>query len=83
MKLLVQGWINIPHSYAIVNCFQLVHLYNNYNEELEIYIEEMDYFRDYWVKKLVYPEKYNNIIRNFKKWNGESVDIIYLSLIHI
>lgn len=79
MKLLIQGWINIPHSYAIVNCFQLVHLYKNYvvKEELELYIEEMEYFREYWVKKLVYPEKYNNIIKNFKKWNGEDIDIIY------
>ena len=43
MRLLVQGWFNIPHSYAIVNCFQLVHLYKNYKEKVEIYIEEMEY----------------------------------------
>ena len=30
LSILFCGWINIPHSYAIVNCFQLVHLYKNY-----------------------------------------------------
>jgi hypothetical protein len=36
----------------------------------------MPYFREEWnsSKKLVYSEEYNNIIRNFKKWNGEKVD---------
>lgn len=77
MKLLVQGWVNIPHSYAIVNCFQLIHLYKNFKEELEIFIEEREYFRSNWVKKLVYPEQYNCIIKNLKIWNGEAIDIIY------
>lgn len=77
MKVLIQGWINIPHSYAIVNCFQLIHLQKNFGKELEIYVQEREYFKSNWVKKLVYPEEYNQQIRDLRVWRGEPVDIIY------
>jgi glycosyltransferase involved in cell wall biosynthesis len=79
MRVLFRGWFEIPHSYSLVNCFQIVHLYKRYNKDIEFYIEEMPYFRPEWnnSKKLVYSEEYNNIIRNFKKWNGEKVDLVY------
>lgn len=78
-KVLFQGWINVPHSYACVNCFQLVHLFKNYGDLLEIYVEEKDYFRKEWnnVKQLVYTEEYNQILKNLKQWNGEEVDLVY------
>lgn len=78
MKLLVEGWFNIPHSYAIVNNFQLVHLLKNY-PDIEIYIKEREYFKKEWnnKKQLIYTEEYNNIIKNFKQWSGEEVDIVY------
>lgn len=79
IRVLFKGWFQIPHSYSMVNCFQIVHLYKNYSDKVEFYVNEMPYFRDSWnsVKKLVYSEEYNNIIRNFKQWNGEDVDIVY------
>lgn len=79
LKVLFKGWINIPHSYAVVNCFQLIHLYKNYNTKLDIYVEEMQYFQNHWnnCKKLVYNEEYNNILKNLKSWNGEDVDVVY------
>ena len=85
-KILFQGWSQIPHSYAIVNCFQLIHLYKNYGpnglitpNKLDIYVEEMNYYRPEWNnnKKLVYSKEYNEIILNLKKYNGEKVDLIY------
>lgn len=79
IKLLVRGWFTVPHSYSIVNCFQLIHLYKKYGHLLDIYVEERPYFRSEWSnsKKLVYTPEYNTIINNFKKWNGEVVDIVY------
>uniref|UniRef100_A0A6C0E219 Glycosyl transferase family 1 domain-containing protein n=1 Tax=viral metagenome TaxID=1070528 RepID=A0A6C0E219_9ZZZZ len=79
LKVLFQGWLNVPHSYAIVNCFQLLHLYKNYKDVLEIYVLEAEYFRKEWnnVKALVYGEESNNIIRGFKKWSGEEVHLVY------
>jgi glycosyltransferase involved in cell wall biosynthesis len=79
LKVLFRGWFNIPHSYSMVNCFQIVNLYRRYNDKIEFYIEEMPYFRQEWnaVKKLVYSEEYNTIVRNFKQWNGEAIDMVY------
>lgn len=79
IKLLVQGWFSVPHSYSIVNCFQLVHLHKKYGNLLDIYIEERPYFRPEWnnSKKLVYTTEYNNIISSFKQWKGEPIDIVY------
>jgi glycosyltransferase involved in cell wall biosynthesis len=39
----------------------------------------MPYYREEWNnnRKLVYSDEYNNIIRSFKKWSGEQVDLIY------
>ena len=85
LKILFQSWTQIPHSYAVVNCFQLIHLYKNYGPNgkitqntIDIYVEEMPYYRPEWAinKKLVYSKEYNDILVNLKKYNGETVDLI-------
>lgn len=79
LRVLFRGWFNIPHSYSMVNCFQIVNLYKLYKDNVEFYIEEMPYFRQEWnaVKKLVYNQEYNQIVRNFKQWSGEDIDLVY------
>jgi glycosyltransferase involved in cell wall biosynthesis len=79
IRVLFEGWVNIPHSYAIVFCFQLIHLYKNFSDKIDIYIREMPYYNPAWNnnKKLVYTEEYNTILSNLKIWNGEDVDLIY------
>jgi glycosyltransferase involved in cell wall biosynthesis len=79
IKVLFRAWFFIPHSYAMVNCFQIIHLFKNYSDKIDFYIEEMPYFRPEWnsSRKLVYKKEYNDIIKNFKKWNGEEIDVIY------
>ena len=86
LRILFQSWTQIPHSYAVVNCFQLIHLYKNYGpngkiikNKIDFYIEEMPYYRQEWSnnKKMVYSKEYNNILVNLKKYNGEQVDLIY------
>jgi len=79
IKILFRAWFFIAHSYSLVNCFQIIHLFKNYSDKIDFYIEEMPYFREEWnsSRKLVYKEEYNQIIRNFKKWNGEEIDLIY------
>jgi glycosyltransferase involved in cell wall biosynthesis len=56
-----------------------VHLYKNYGQELDIYVEEMPYYRAEWeqAKKMVYKEEYNSILAGLKQWQGEHVDIVY------
>lgn len=86
LKILFSSWTKLAHSYSIVNCFQLIHLYKNYGpngvvskNKLDIYIEECDYYRPEWnnKKKMVYTQEYNEIIQNLKVYNGEKVDLIY------
>lgn len=86
LKVLFQSWIYIPHSYALVNCFQLVHLYKNYGpngiiskNKIDFYVEEMPYYRSEWnnKKKLVYNQEYCDILKKLKIYNGEPIDLIY------
>jgi glycosyltransferase involved in cell wall biosynthesis len=79
IRVLFRGWFEIPHSYALCNCFQIIHLFKNHSDKIDFYIEEMPYFRPEWnsSRKLVYKKEYNDIIKNFKKWNGEEIDVIY------
>lgn len=79
LRILFRGWFEIPHSYALVNCFQIVHLYKKYKNNIEFYVTEMPYYREKWntSRKLVYKDEYNEIIRNLRKWNGEDVDLVY------
>jgi glycosyltransferase involved in cell wall biosynthesis len=84
LKVLFQTWRLLPHSYAIVSSFQLIHLYKNYGPEgkiqknkIEFYVQEMPYFQPHWKSKLVYSEEYNSILKNFREYNGEKVDLIY------
>lgn len=79
LKVLFRGWTGIPHSYAMVNCFQLIHLVKYYSHVVDVYVEEMPYFQESWYKtrKLVYGEEYNDVIRHLKKWEGQPIDIVY------
>jgi glycosyltransferase involved in cell wall biosynthesis len=81
IKILFQGWLQIPHSYAIVNCFQLVHLYKNYGQDkIDIYVEEMPYFIEEWNNKkmVLYSEEYNTILKQLKTPTKEDTfDLIY------
>jgi glycosyltransferase involved in cell wall biosynthesis len=79
VNILFRGWFEIPHSYAMVNCFQIVNLYKKYKDKINFYIEEMPYFRQEWnnSRKLVYNSESNEIIKKFKKWKGEKLDLIY------
>lgn len=86
INILFSGWINLAHSYSLVNCFQLLHLYKNYGPSgkitknaIQIYVQEAPYYNPDWnsKKKLVYSNEYNEIILGFQVWNGEDVDLIY------
>lgn len=79
IKVLFKGWTEIPHSYAIVNGFQLIYLYKNFKDTLDIYVDEMPYYRQEWTysKKQFFSDEYTKILNSFPKWNGEEVDLIY------
>jgi glycosyltransferase involved in cell wall biosynthesis len=83
LNILFEGWIHIGHSYAIVNCFQLIHLYKNYKDHINFYVDEKEYYRQEWndKRKLVYTPEYNKLLTNtdiFKpKDDNVKYDVIY------
>src|SRR5579872_6275123 len=79
MNILFQGWINIPHSYAVVLCFKLVFLYKNFANRINFFVEEVVYYNPIWkpLTHSVFPKEYNEILKGFKKYNGEELDLIY------
>jgi glycosyltransferase involved in cell wall biosynthesis len=79
LNILFEGWINVPHSYAIVLCFQLIALQKNYGHLMVIYVREMPYFNPKWVRKdLLYGPEYNKILESFKEPGQDvPIDLIY------
>ncbi len=74
VSLLVQGWTRIPHSYSLVNVFQLVHLKKYFDK---VYYQDKDYFRPEWVNsesRQVFPKEYT---KDLEKWDGQDIDIVY------
>jgi glycosyltransferase involved in cell wall biosynthesis len=78
MNILFTGWVNIPHSYAIVNCFQLIHLVKNYSDLVNIYIKELPYLGAWKAQPLIYTPEYNAILSNLNVYTGsEKIDLVY------
>ena len=50
INILFDGWLNVPHSYAIVNCFQLIHFKLKYGDKINMFIREPKYYCEFWVK---------------------------------
>ena len=48
-NLLIEGWREINHSYAMVNQYQIRELLKN--KSLKIYFKDISYFRPEWNKK--------------------------------
>jgi glycosyltransferase involved in cell wall biosynthesis len=68
----------VPHSYAIVNCFQLIHLKLKYGNKINMFIREPKYCCEFWVKtKSVYSAEHTQVLNSINVWNGENIDLIY------
>jgi hypothetical protein len=83
ISVLFEGWRLLQHSYGNVLAFLLVHLWKQYGpdktNEIIFYVRECSYCDINWKnnQKLTYSKEYNRILKNFKQYNGEKVDIIY------
>lgn len=77
-NILFDGWLNVPHSYAIVNCFQLIHLKLKYGDRINMFIREPKYCCEFWVKSAsVYSVEHTQVLNSINVWNGENIDLVY------
>jgi len=78
MKLLIEGWFDIPHSYAIVNCFQIYALKKKF-PDLALFKKETVLFKKEWENKraVIFPKRYQDVLESIPVHNGEKVDVIY------
>jgi len=78
INILFDGWLNVPHSYAIVNCFQLIHLKLKYGDRINMFMREPKYCCEFWVKGAsVYSVEHTQVLNSIRVWNGENIDLIY------
>lgn len=83
LKILIEGWTDIPHSYAIVNVFQLYYL-SKYHPEITLYIAQPPYPVAGWQRLAsaspanhLYPMEIQAFLSTLRVWRNEPVDIVY------
>lgn len=76
LRLLVEGWRQIPHSYSIVNAFQLLELLNR--EDVELFFTDVPFPTEKWrpMAGLFTPEEEERL-QELPQWQGETVDAVY------
>jgi glycosyltransferase involved in cell wall biosynthesis len=80
VRLLVEGWIHYPHSYSLVNIFQLLNLDRDIIKEL--YFKELPPYNSAWkkvnlVEKGILTHDQYDKIASIKPWNGQEIDVVY------
>jgi glycosyltransferase involved in cell wall biosynthesis len=81
-SILIEGWFNLPHSYAIVACFELYYMYKNFHDFVNFYTLEKKYISPIWQKNKIFPKKFYEILDKlipFEKINNDysKIDLIY------
>lgn len=73
-KILFEGWLEIPHSYAIVNCSQLIAL-----SDIELSVSEKKYYNPSWTANdfSIWPTEHQKKLKSIKERSINNPDIIY------
>lgn len=79
--VLVEGWDKFPHSYSIVNVYQLLALCKK--EQLTIFFNELPPYSEEWKKLstlsgILLTDEETKTLEKIKRWDGKApVDIVY------
>lgn len=80
LNVLIRGW-NLHHSYALVNCFQMIHFVKYFSDRINIVFEQVPYYNLKWKKKEnTFPREYEEILKNiqvYDKFTNYEFDLIY------
>ena len=80
-SILIQGWIKYPHSYSIVNIYQIIAL--SRLGGVKIYLKEELPYKESWVEftnltDIIITREEQEILDNVERWDGKKeVDMIY------
>jgi len=84
ISILFEGWLHFPHSYAIVNVYQLLAL--SRFPGVTLYIDEKPPYRDTWkvcasLEHLMLTSEENHELDAIPKWDGtQHVDVVWRSM---
>ena len=85
MRIIIEGWRFLPHSYAIANQFQLLEMLKR--PQLEIYHQDMPYISTSWKPITgLFPQNEETALRNIPHLSPQQpadATLRMLSLIHI
>ncbi|MBF0544779.1 MAG: glycosyltransferase [Candidatus Riflebacteria bacterium] len=77
-SLLIQGWMGINHSYALVNQYQLLSFIKD--KSINLFHQEMPYFSKQWSKEkngAGFTDQEQQQFSNVKNYSGEPISAIY------
>jgi glycosyltransferase involved in cell wall biosynthesis len=81
LTILVEGWVKYPHSYALVNVYQLLALHKK--QGVKLLFKEKPPYQESWpvlddLTGIILTEEESRTLSSIKRWNGkERVDIVY------
>ncbi len=82
-NILFEGWIGIPHSYALIFVNKICALYNNYNSKINFYLLEREYYNPEWnTIKYNIPEYQKKILSYMKKITKSDTENLDIDLIY-
>ena len=77
LSLLVEGNRIVPHSFTIVNCFQLLGLLS-VDTSIKVYFKELEAPIEFRNSNFsLFQGDFERILSGLEPWNGQHVDIIY------
>lgn len=78
LRLLVEGWTRVAHSFGIVNCFQIIGLMKQF-EDIQLYVTETTYYYHHWEagNYSIFDDEYRAALNSLTIWNGQDIDAIY------
>jgi glycosyltransferase involved in cell wall biosynthesis len=78
LAVLIEGWTRVPHSFAIVNCFQIIALVEEFSD-MQLYVTETAYYYDFWQPGdySIFSERQRNILNGVRVWHGDPIDLVY------
>ena len=80
MKVLIEGWTDIPHSYTIVNVLQMYYM-SKYHPDVQIFIKSKRYPTSRWNSlsgAWFFSSEIQEFLKTLRNWTpGVDIDIVY------